>query len=95
MSNATERDFDSLLKEFAKIREDMAKITESVQATVRNAGGEALNEAREAGRRAWAHAEDHADTVMEQIEKNPLQAALIAFAIGAFLGFLFGGRRNG
>jgi hypothetical protein len=32
---------------------------------------------------------------MEQIEKNPLQAALIAFAIGAFLGFLFGGRRNG
>ena len=93
MTTATERDFDSLLKELNKLREDMSQLSDVVQKTVRSAGDDVLNEARAAGRKAWSQAETQAETIMEQIEENPLQAALIAFAIGAFLGFLFGGRR--
>jgi len=93
MSTATERDLDSLLKELSKLREDMLVLTDLVQKTVRSAGDDVINEARTAGKKAWAHAEGHAETIIEQIEEKPLQAALIAFAIGAFLGFLFGGRR--
>jgi ElaB/YqjD/DUF883 family membrane-anchored ribosome-binding protein len=93
MSTATDRDFDSLLKELNKIREDMADLSDVVQKTVRNASDDAVNQARAAGKKAWEQAEGHAETIMDQIEENPLQAALIAFAIGAFLGFLFGGRR--
>jgi ElaB/YqjD/DUF883 family membrane-anchored ribosome-binding protein len=93
MTSATEKDFDTLLKELNKLREDMSNLSDVVQQTVRHAGDDVLNEARARGQKAWAKAEDHAETVMDQIEENPLQAALIAFAIGAFLGFLFGGRR--
>jgi ElaB/YqjD/DUF883 family membrane-anchored ribosome-binding protein len=93
MSTATERDFDTLLKELNKLREDMSQLSDVVQKTVRHAGDDVLNEARAAGKKAWSQAETQAETIMEQIEENPLQAALIAFAIGAFLGFLFGGRR--
>lgn len=93
MSSATERDFDTLLKELNKLRDDMSKLSEVVQQTVRSAGDDVLNEARARGKKAWAQAEGHAESIIDQIEEKPLQAALIAFAIGAFLGFLFGGRR--
>ena len=93
MSSATERDFDTLLKELNKLRDDMSKLSEVVQQTVRSAGDDAMNQARAAGKKAWAQAEGHAESIIDQIEEKPLQAALIAFAIGAFLGFLFGGRR--
>jgi ElaB/YqjD/DUF883 family membrane-anchored ribosome-binding protein len=93
MSTATERDFDELMKELAKIREDMTKLSEIVQRTVRSAGDDAVSQARAAGQKAWSHAESHAEDLIQQIEAKPLQSALIAFAIGAFLGFLFGGRR--
>jgi ElaB/YqjD/DUF883 family membrane-anchored ribosome-binding protein len=93
MSTATERDFDALLKELNKLREDMSKLSEVVQQTVKNAGDDALNQAKAAGQKAWSQAEGHAESIIDQIEEKPLQAALIAFAIGALLGFLFGGRR--
>ncbi len=93
MSSATERDFDAVLAELNKLREDMSKLSEVVQKTVRSAGDDALNQAKAAGQRAWSHAESHAEDIIEQIEAKPLQSALIAFAIGALLGFLFGGRR--
>jgi ElaB/YqjD/DUF883 family membrane-anchored ribosome-binding protein len=93
MTSATEKDFDSLLKELNKIREDMASLSDVVQKTVRDAGTDAYSEARAQGQKAWNTAEGHAEDILEQIEAKPLQAALIAFAIGAFLGFLFGGRR--
>ncbi len=93
MSTATEKDFETLLKELNKLREDMSKLTEVVQKTVKSAGDDVLNEARAAGKKAWTQAESHAEDILEQIEAKPLQSALIAFAIGAFLGFLFGGRR--
>lgn len=93
MSTATEKDFDSLLKELNKLREDMSKLSDTVKQTVRNAGDDAINEARAAGKKAWSQAEGHAESIMDQIEEKPLQAALIAFAVGALLGFLFGGRR--
>jgi hypothetical protein len=52
-----------------------------------------MSEARARGQKAWSQAESRAEDILEQIEAKPLQSALIAFAIGAFLGFLFGGRR--
>jgi ElaB/YqjD/DUF883 family membrane-anchored ribosome-binding protein len=93
MSTATERDFDALLKELNNLRADMTKLSDVVQKTVRSAGDDVLSEARARGQKAWSQAESHAEDILEQIEAKPLQSALIAFAIGAFLGFLFGGRR--
>jgi ElaB/YqjD/DUF883 family membrane-anchored ribosome-binding protein len=91
--STTERDFDSLLKELNNLRADMSKLSEVVQRTVRSAGDDVLSEAKARGQKAWSQAEGHAEDILEQIEAKPLQSALIAFAIGAFLGFLFGGRR--
>jgi ElaB/YqjD/DUF883 family membrane-anchored ribosome-binding protein len=97
---STDRSYQALEAELAKLREDIGSLAKTVRDigsgeaqavvdAVRDRLDKVSAEARRAGRRAKAGAQDAADTVQHTIEDNPLTSVLIAlglgFIIGAFL----------
>lgn len=93
MSTATENDVTALAAEMKQLRSDFVKIAEILQTTVRDAGSDAMQQARAKGEEAWNQAKAKTDDIVELIESRPVASTATAFGIGMLLGMLMHGRK--
>jgi ElaB/YqjD/DUF883 family membrane-anchored ribosome-binding protein len=93
MSTATENDVTALAAEMKQLRNDFKKIAEILQATVRDAGNDAMQQARARGEEAWTQARAKTDDIVQLIENRPVASTAAAFGIGMLLGMLMHGRK--
>lgn len=93
MSTATENDMTALAAEIKQLRSDFVKIAEILQTTVRDAGSDAMQQARARGEEAWNQAKAKSDDIVQLIENRPVASTAAAFGIGMLLGMLMHGRK--
>lgn len=93
MSTATENDVTALAAEMKQLRSDFKKIAEILQTTVRDAGSDAMQQARAKGEEAWNQAREKTDDIVQLIENRPVASTAAAFGIGMLLGMLMHGRK--
>lgn len=89
-----EADLKTLRAEMAQLRDDLAKISGTMQDAMRHGGAEAMQKAQDSARHAQERAKRTAENVVEEIEERPVTAALAAFGAGMVLGMLFSARRG-
>jgi ElaB/YqjD/DUF883 family membrane-anchored ribosome-binding protein len=93
MTNATDADIQALLAELRNLRTDFAKVGETLQDLAAHGTSETRGKIKDSAEKVWGKAKKHAEDVTQEIEANPVPAALIAFGVGTMLGMLFSGRR--
>lgn len=93
MSTATEHDVTALAAEMKQLRGDFVKIAELLQTTLRDAGSDAMQQARAKGEQAWNEARAKTDDIVNLIETRPVASTAAAFGIGMLLGMLMHGRK--
>jgi ElaB/YqjD/DUF883 family membrane-anchored ribosome-binding protein len=86
-------DIQALRAELKNLRDDFAKIGELLKDSARNRGAEAADKLRATAERGWSEAKSTAQTVIEEMEERPVQAAAAVFVAGMLFGLLLGGRR--
>jgi ElaB/YqjD/DUF883 family membrane-anchored ribosome-binding protein len=93
-------DVKSLQSEVNDLRDDIAKIGDTLQdmlqhggAALQQGGAEAFERVQDQAERLRRDLQRRAQSVAGEIEERPLTAALIAFGVGMVLGMLFHGRR--
>ncbi len=94
VSNGTESDIKTLRAEMAQLRDDLAKISDTMQGAIRHGGAEAMQKAQHSAHQAQEKAKRATQSVVEEIEERPVTAALAAFSAGLVLGMLFSARRG-
>ncbi len=93
MTTGTEAEIKTLQADIKELRADFASLTETLRDMVRHGGAEAAAKARESGEKLWNETKKRAGGVAEEIEENPVTAAVAAFSIGIILGMIFSNRR--
>lgn len=78
--------------DLAMLKDDVARLTDTLSTLVSDGAATARNAAREGVDTARQKATDAADDLSETIEQNPLTAVLVALGIGYVVGAL--GRRR-
>lgn len=89
LPGATESQLDA---DIAALKDDVARLTDTLQTLLADGAATARNAAREGVDTARQKATDAADDLSESIEQNPLTAVLIALGVGYVVGAL--GRRR-
>lgn len=93
-SNATDADIQALQGELRNLRNDFTKVAETLRDLATHGTAEAGEKIKNSAEKVWGKAKKQANNVIEEVEAHPMQAALIAFGVGAMLGVLFRGRRS-
>lgn len=89
-----EAETQSLVVEMRQLRADFARIADTLQAMVRQRGGEALGTAEDAAHKLLEEARRRTEGLAREIEQKPVTTALGAFGLGVVLGALFSARRG-
>lgn len=88
MAATSEKDVEKLKTEFAELKSDVSKLTE----TVRDISGDGLEQGRDRIRRRAQRSREQAreavDTVESEIGERPLTSVAAAFGVGFVLGKL-------
>lgn len=94
MTSDTEADIKALQTQIKELRADFASLTETLRDIVRHSGADAAAKARESGEKFWNEAKKRTSGLTEEIEENPVTAAVAAFSVGIILGVIFSNRRG-
>ncbi len=94
MNAETDTHLKNLQREVAQLREDFAKLGETLKATGRHGRAEANNMARESLANLEMNATRAVEDVAREIEGNPLKSVLTAFGIGVLTGLLVSPRHR-
>ncbi len=84
---------DSLANDIARLREDVAKMQETVSRFTSQAGSEAARTARNVGRAVTSEAGSAAVELENMVRRNPLGTMAGALVAGIFIGRMTRGRR--
>ncbi len=90
---ASAGDVETLRAELKKLREDFAKVGETLKDVARNRGAEAADRIRSTAERGWTEARSTAQNVLEEMEERPLATGMAVFVAGMLVGLMLGGRR--
>ena len=93
MTSAVDTDLNQLRTEVSQLRGDLGRITETLQNLARHGAADVVGQAQKSKADLQDAVRSKAAGLAQDIEENPLTAALTSFAIGVFLGALVGGRR--
>ncbi len=93
MGGAVDSDLSQLRTEVAQLRGDLSRIADTLQNLGRHGAADAIDQAQRSKADLQDAIRSKAAGLAEEIEQNPLMAAMTSFAIGALLGALVGGRR--
>jgi ElaB/YqjD/DUF883 family membrane-anchored ribosome-binding protein len=88
-----DRDLDAITDELAELRTKVEELNGLVEDYLVDVEQGLVQNARRIGSRLREAAEHDAQSVIEEIEENPITALSIAFALGALVGIVFLGRR--
>lgn len=102
MSNAKlsgERDYAQLETEFAKLREDVASLADTVKGiaaneargvsdALRSSLESAAKQARNASKRVKSEAHDAAESLQASVEEHPISSVLVALGVGVVVGMM-------
>jgi ElaB/YqjD/DUF883 family membrane-anchored ribosome-binding protein len=92
-ASSSNDDIEALRGEFKKLRDDFAKIGDTLKDVARNRGAEAADRIRSTAERGWSEARSTAQNVLEEMEERPLGTAMVVFVAGMLFGLMLGGRR--
>ena len=92
-ASSSDDDIETLRAEFKKLRDDFAKIGDTLKDVARNRGAEAADRIRSTAERGWSEARSTAQNVLEEMEERPLGTAMVVFVAGMLFGLMLGGRR--
>ena len=90
---ASSEDIQTLRAELKKLREDFAKVGETLKDVARHRGAEAADRLRSTAERGWTEARSTAQNVLEEMEERPVATGVAVFVAGMLFGLLLGGRR--
>lgn len=94
MSEAVEREFNSLNSDVKVLRAELGRLSDTVTELAKRRGGEAMEAGRQFASDIGQELQDRTRSVGEAIEEKPLTASMIAFGAGVLLGAIFSGRRH-
>jgi len=94
-----ERDYTQLETEFAKLREDVASLTEALKDVAANEArgvsdafrmglDSAAKQARHASKRVKSGAHDAAESIQASVEEHPISSVLVALGVGVVVGMM-------
>jgi ElaB/YqjD/DUF883 family membrane-anchored ribosome-binding protein len=85
---------EQLVEEMKSLRNEFARVSESMVGRARQQTHEAAARVRHAAEDGWSEAREAAAGVASRIEEQPLAATAIAFGVGMLLGMLLTARRR-
>ena len=88
MSDGTEADLRALRAEMTQLREDLSKISGTMQDVIRHGGAEAMQRAQRSAEQAQDKAKRTAQSLVDEIEGRPVTSALAAFSAGIVVVFV-------
>ena len=94
MADGTAEDLKALRAEFANLRADLGRISETLKDVVKHGREEAVGKAAETAEKLQDETGGRTERLGRELEQKPLTAVFTAFGLGVLLGMLFGGRRS-
>jgi ElaB/YqjD/DUF883 family membrane-anchored ribosome-binding protein len=88
MSTATEKDLKELRKEYASLKSDIAKMSETISKLSHDGLAEGRKRVRSAARQSGERARETWGAVENEIEERPVTSLAIALGAGFVLGKL-------
>lgn len=88
MATNVEKDVEELRSEFANLRSDVSKLTDTMKKLYGDTAAEGRTRARQAAERSRERARETVGTFEEEISERPLTSIAAAFGIGFIIGKL-------
>lgn len=88
MATNVDKDVEELKREFADLKADMSKLTETIRNLYDDSTSEGRDRAREAFQRSRERARESVGAFEEEIGERPLTSIATAFGIGFIIGKL-------
>jgi ElaB/YqjD/DUF883 family membrane-anchored ribosome-binding protein len=92
MTTTADVDVKKLQAEIANLREDMARLVDTLGGAARANGANAFANAKARAGDFQDDLKDKIESLTRQIEEKPVASSLTAFFIGVLLGMIFGRR---
>lgn len=97
MSSAVENDIAKLQAEIRQLREDFSAVAGTLRDLARHgtaATQDGIADGTRSTERLWKGAKETAESLADEVERQPLGAAIAAFLAGIVLGLLFTARHK-
>ena len=88
MSTATDKDVQELKREYASLKSDLAKMSESLSSLARDGMAEGREKVRGAARHSREQAREAWGAIESEVEERPITSLAVALGVGFVLGKL-------